>query len=475
MRRTLRRKQETPPRRRFLLPPQGTTHTPAWWRSHFEAASVRHPKVRWELMTARGHAFDSARVHVCRGGRRPDRSPPRLWTLTDGAPGNETQVSALAQALGWPNRSIRLERDDGIGLPFSGLGSNLRALRGDDQALEALQPPWPELLVVAGRRVAPVARWVREASRGRTQVVAIGSKAATPANEVDLALTMVGAAHFPHPNRVEIDRPLVSRSALAPVSPKWRERIEAISGRRIVLLLGSGTRRLGLDGPEAEALGRLVAESAAGLGASILISASRHCSPEVRVGCLRGVGKVAIVHQETRDQRVEENAWPAFLAAGDVFVYLGLGETTLAEICATGRPVFLAPQFPSRSSLWIRMRDRLAGAVVSRAEARPENDRGTTRPQQRLELLCARLLDRGWVRPRRDVESFRGRLVRSGQARLLRSPIRAGDLIGFTDPPASELPRIANCIRQMLGVELNDDQAMVPEVRQVLDVPKENE
>ena len=450
---------EKSPRRRFLLPPQGTTHTPEWWRSHFEAASIRHPEVSWELMTTRGGAFDSDRIHVRRGGPRPSSSSPAVWTLTDGEPGNETQVSALAAALGWPAVAIRTERRERLRLPFSGLGTHLRALRGDDRAMAKLQSPWPDLLVVAGRRVAPAARWIRQASRGRTQVVAIGSKAATPANEVDLAVTKTGSALFPHPHRFEVDQPLVSGAPQTLISARWRKRIDAVKGRRIVLLLGSGTRRLGLDEESAEALGRLIAESASGLGASILVSASRHCAPEVRLGCLRGLGKAAIVHQETRDQRRSEHAWPAFLEAADVFVYLGLGETTLAEICATGRPVFLAPQLPSRASIWVRMRDGVAEAVVARAEARPANDRGTTRPQQGLELLCARWVDRGWVRPRRDVESFRGHLVRSGHARLLRAPIRAEDLVGFTEPAESEIPELAGHIRRMLGVEQDIDQA----------------
>ncbi|MBW1845388.1 MAG: hypothetical protein JRJ05_13680, partial [Deltaproteobacteria bacterium] len=51
------RTPETAPRRRFLFPPEGTTHTPGWWRSHFEAASERHPDISWELMSARGTAF----------------------------------------------------------------------------------------------------------------------------------------------------------------------------------------------------------------------------------------------------------------------------------------------------------------------------------------------------------------------------------------------------------------------------------
>jgi len=48
---------ESRPRRRLLLPPQGTVHTPDWWRSHFEAAARRHPEISWQLLTARGPVF----------------------------------------------------------------------------------------------------------------------------------------------------------------------------------------------------------------------------------------------------------------------------------------------------------------------------------------------------------------------------------------------------------------------------------
>ena len=88
------------------------------------------------------------------------------------------------------------------------------------------------------------------------------------------------------------------------------------------------------------------------------------------------------------------------------------------------------------------MRDRVVAAIIARAEARPANDRGTTRPQEGLELLSARLIAGGWVRARQDVEALRGRLVRSGHARLLRAPIRAGDLEGFASATSSEVDGI---------------------------------
>jgi mitochondrial fission protein ELM1 len=458
------------PRRRFLLPPQGTTHTREWWESHFEAASARHPEISWNLMSARGNAFESDCVHLRSGGPRPDATPPSVWTLTDGEPGNDAQVDALASVLGWPRDQISPEMGPFSRLPFVSRGAHLRGLDAQSSGRTRLHPPWPDLLIVAGRRVAPVARWVRVASRGRTRVVALGAKAATPADEVDLAVTPRGAMLFPHPHRIEIDRPLVVSDpmsfAKSSATSAWQDRLASLSGgdrgssdeigigsgRRLVLTIGSGTERLGLDGTAAEALGRLVAESASGLGASVFVSASRHARPEVFEGVLRGLGRVAFVHHETADQRPEERPWTALLESADLFVMAGLGETSLAEICATGRPVFLTPQLRSGRRFWSGLRDRWLRMLVERAQARPANDRGTTRPQEGLELLCARLIDRGWVRPRRDVEALRGRLVRNGHARLLRAPIRGSDLEGFAGPVESEIEGVADRIREMLGV-----------------------
>jgi hypothetical protein len=158
---------ESVPRRRFLLPPQGTVHTRDWWRSHFQAAAARHPEISWQLISARGYGFDAEGVRVHSGGPRPDATPPRVWTLTDGEPGNETQVVALAEALGWPWESRQPALSGVAALPFSGQGTHLRALRAESLGRQALQAPWPDLLIVAGRKVAAVARWVRHEARRR--------------------------------------------------------------------------------------------------------------------------------------------------------------------------------------------------------------------------------------------------------------------------------------------------------------------
>ena len=450
------RTPEKAPRRRFLRPPQGTTHTVDWWRSHFEAASRRNPGVAWELMTARGKAFDADGTRVHSGGPRPDTTPPTVWTLTDGAPGNEVQVAAVADGLGWPTRRIDARFGGRSRWPLAERGAHLAGLEQDAEAA-GLTEPWPDLLITAGRRAAPVARWIRARARGRTRVVALGPKAATPADAVDLAITPRGANLFPHPNRLETDRPFVSTLTSERGAVAWRERIEEIPGRKLLVAIGSGTRRLGLDAGSAESLGRLVAESAADLGMSVVVSASRHADDEVFQGCLRGLGRPALVHRETPDQRPEERPWRALIDASDLYVMVGLGETALAELVSTGRPVFLSPQLRGGLTPWSRLRAAVLSVIVDRAQARPQNDRGTTRPQEGLELYAARLIDRGWVRPRRDAEALRGRLVRAGHARLLRAPIRATDLEGFAAVPEDEMAPAVERIRAMLGVTIAAD------------------
>ena len=457
------RTPETLPRRRLLLPPQGTTHTLAWWRSHFEAASQRHPELSWELMSARGRSFEREdQLTVRTGGQRPDQTPPQVWTLSDGAPGNDCQLNALTDALNWPAARLDVRLNSLSRLPLLSRGAHLHGLesfgsRGRDgsRGKEALPGPFPDVLLVAGRRVAPIARWIREQSRGRTQVVALGPKAATPADAVDLAVTPRGAQLFPHPNRFETDRPLTHT---AKPTKAWRDRIAKFPGQKVVFLLGSGTARLGLDDESAVALGRLVKESAESLGASVLVSASRRTRASIFEGCLRGLGSAAFVHRETPEQRDEERPWSALVEAADLFVIAGLGETTLAEVCATGKPVFLSPQLAGGRSPWARLRDGVIERIVERSQARPLNDRGTVKPQEGLELFSAKLIDRGWVRPRRDAEALRGRLVRAGHARLLRAPIRATDLGGFAAPDVSEVGVVARRIKKMLGVPFDPNE-----------------
>lgn len=431
------------PRRRFLYPPAGTAFTPAWWRSHFEAAAVRHPHVRWELLTTGGRDFAHDGHRLARGGPRLDATPPRIWTLTDGEPDHEREASALANALGGAGASFGVESPP-------------------------LIPPWPDLLIVAGRSVAERARRLREDAHGRCLVVALGGGAAIPVDAVDLAVVPRGDAIFPHPRLVEIDRPLVApplRTSLRAGS--LGARLAALPGPRLVVRFDVGGGESGASSRALADFGGRVRESAARLGASVLLWTPPGASPAQLAVWQQALGEVAFPAptsaEPTRDPAAREELGHALLAVGDVFIHAGESESALAELVATGRPVFVAPD-PSgpRSTTdagFIEpVRRRIAEAIVARARAKPANDRGTTRPQEGLEWLCAKAVEAGHVRPRSECEPLRAQMLAAGHVRTFATALSPADLSGFPPPPASELTRVAARVHALVGTSAVSDQ-----------------
>jgi mitochondrial fission protein ELM1 len=131
----------------------------------------------------------------------------------------------------------------------------------------------------------------------------------------------------------------------------------------------------------------------------------------------------------------------------------------LAEGVATGKPVYIYP-LPERDP---GLRLRISQAITKKAYSRPRKEKGTVRPQQGSEYICARLIQRGVIRPPRDLRQLHQGLVEHGTAfpwgapltTETRTPLREIDLVaervkalfGATDAPEpgdrSEHPRLA--------------------------------
>ena len=102
----------------------------------------------------------------------------KIWTLTDGRPGNEAQALGLAEAIArrrpariivrrvapkaWTARlPAQLWHGLGVregGWPFTAYGPRVRRIK----------PPWPDLVIGAGRRIAPLVAALGRLYRVRT-------------------------------------------------------------------------------------------------------------------------------------------------------------------------------------------------------------------------------------------------------------------------------------------------------------------
>jgi mitochondrial fission protein ELM1 len=411
--------------------------TPEWWIERIERAAAAHPGVRWEatLTTPDGRRLERA------GGPRPDASPPRVWVLTDDRGGNTTQSIGLAEALGWPY--VRKALVPG---PLSMLHNRLLGASRAGIARrrsDPLEPPWPDLVIAAGRRTAPVALWIRAQSRGRTRLVHLGRKGGDAADRFDLVATPSYCRLFPHPRRVETCAPLhsVTPARVAEARERWRDRFAALPSPRIAVLVGGTSGQYRIDAAQAARLATDVARLARELGGSILATTSRRTGRAATRAFCAALGPDAIVY---RAGDPGENPYLGLLAWADRLVVTGDSESMLAEAASTGKPIWIYPLAVRASFRLLRWpRDR----ILARAQAKPAGPRGTPRPQRGLERQCGRLIERGWVRPARDLDLLHGELARRGLA----LPFGAPGQVARADPLA-DTGLVAERVRALLGV-----------------------
>src|SRR5581483_6461257 len=102
-----------------------------------------------------------------------------------------------------------------------------------------LAPPWPDLVISAGRRNEPVARWIRARAGGRTRLVHLGRPWADP-RRFDLVVTTPQYRVPALANVIEIEAPLhrVSPERLAEAAARWQPAFAALPRPRIAVLVG---------------------------------------------------------------------------------------------------------------------------------------------------------------------------------------------------------------------------------------------
>ena len=418
-----------------------TVRPPAWWQAQFEAAGRRHPEVGWELATAEPAAFGRTRMRWRTAGRWLDARGPRVWILDDGRAEDTAQSLALAEALGWPYEIKRVRFNGLDRLDHRLLDST--ALSLDRSTSAELRPPWPDVVVAAGTRSAPIARWIDRRSDGRSRTIQLGRKAVCNADAYSATVVPAHARLPYHPRRIETMAPLtrVSDTRLAEAASTWPDLHGNAPRPLVVLLVGGTTARYRLDGTTALRLAHDVRDFAHAAGGSLITLTTRWTTPaacRALEGALEAPDRVHRWHR-----RSNEDFYHACLAAADVLVVTGESEALLADAAATGKPLYIY-DLPKRRP---GPGTRLAEAMVARAHAEPLNDRGTPRPQQRLERLCGRLLADGLLRPTRDLDRLHAALVEHGGAHRFGEPLTT-----TTRPALHEAATVAARVKALLGI-----------------------
>jgi len=364
---------------------------------------------------------------------------PRVWVLADDRAGNTTQSVGLAEALGWPFEHKTLVPGRLSALHNRLLGASRAGI--DKTRSDPLEPPWPDLLIAAGRRTAPVAQWVRQKSAGHTRLVQLGRKGGDHADLFDLVVTPAYARLAPHPHRIELEAPLhrLSEAKLAEARSRWEAAFGPLPAPRVAVLAGGSSGQYRLTREVARRLAAAVATAVLPCRGAVLATTSRRTGAAPTDALRRALAEVPGSFHAPGDPG--ESPYLGMLAWADCIVVTGDSESILAEAVSLGRPVFVF-DLPERASF--RVLRFFREGVVRGAEARAVSDGAT--PWMRL---CAQLVELGWVRPPRDLSLLHASLIRRGVARPFsefRCPVPTGE-----EKPSRETDAVVGRVRELLG------------------------
>lgn len=361
------------------------------------------------------------------------QAQPLIWVVLSDKRGDNGQVETVEKALGWQceHRYVHMREPYVFGKPK--LEASLHHL--DPSRSDALEPPWPDLILTIGRRPSMVALWIREQSGGRTKIVLLGK----PTGRLELYDLMIASGENqlpPLPNVLPISWPLmrISEEAVATAAATWRPRLAALPRPLIGIMVGGPTGPLIFNASVARRLAELAEDIAGEMGGTPYFTTSRRTPPAVVAALKASLPKGAWLFDWTSE--AEENPYLGLLGLADGFVVTGDSVSMMVEVAQLGKP--LAILNPARS--WLGALDQLRRSF-SRFLFAPSGGTAGGRWRQGLSRMFYRM---GLLNQTRDFVAFHKFLVDRGLA------VWAGD--GFPPPQGSlpdELPLIVARIKAL--------------------------
>ena len=265
-------------------------------------------------------------------------SQPIIWCLLGRKAGDNTQVLALADELGYEHEEKNI-----MAQPWE-LFTHLKlqvTLAGIDRANSSpLGAPWPDLVITAGRRNEPVARWIKHQSGGRTRLVHIGRPWA-PLETYDLIVT-TPQYFLPQRNNILHNRLPLHRLLpyeLEPAAELLLPELQGLPRPWIALLVGGDSGKFVFTVAKAKRLGQLASRLAGQITGSLLLSDSPR-TPKAAADALESSLQEA-PHYSYRWGRGTDNPYRGMLALADAFVITGESMSMLGEARAMGKPLYI--------------------------------------------------------------------------------------------------------------------------------------
>lgn len=262
---------------------------------------------------------------------------PVVWVLSGFKAGDTTQMLALADALGWAYEVKRLVYRRTELLSNRLLGATLSGINQPES--DNLTPPWPDLVITAGRRNEPVARWIKK-QHPPTRLVHLG-RPWSAINCFDLVITTPQYFVPAGNNVLHIALPLhsVTPEILAGWRRQWCEKFTCLPGPLWAVMLGGDSGPYVFNQEKAVRLAGWLNRRVESEGGAVLVTNSARTSPEVYQAFLDELSVPSRSYHWLADD--PGNPYRGYLACADNLVVTGESISMLAEAAATEKPLYI--------------------------------------------------------------------------------------------------------------------------------------
>ncbi|HTW34313.1 MAG TPA: mitochondrial fission ELM1 family protein [Rhizomicrobium sp.] len=302
----------------------------------------------------------------------------KVWVVTDGGAGYEVQAIGVAEALGVAPEIKRVKQ----AAPWRWL-----APWGPTMHTGDIAPPWPDLVLAAGRQSIPFARMIKRRSKGKTFVAVLQDPRVppswfdfvwVPAHDKLRGPNVLATVVSPH--RLTPERLLNEARRILPA-------IDHLPRPRVAVLLGGTNGVFRFDEAAAARIGAELAELGRRYGAGLMVTPSRRT----------GARQAEIIRERIKDTPSVmwigegENPYFGYLGAADVILVTCDSVNMVGEAAGTGKPVYVI-ELEGGSAKW----ERFLGAIYASGAARPfagEIDSWVYKPLNATEEIASALVD----------------------------------------------------------------------------------
>ena len=202
-----------------------------------------------------------------------------------------------------------------------------------------LVPPWPDLIIGAGRQSAAPAAYIRQISKGKTKVIQI----LNPRMRLDLFDLIVAPEHdgLCGENVFNTLGALtkLTNSQLEKAAKQFSSQLKQFPRPLMSVFVGGASSAYKFGKEEAQKLVLNLEKYIYNSGGSVALTPSRRTCPKAKEVLRKGLENLPAVMWD----EVSENPYFGYMALGDFLMVTGDSVSMICEACFTGKPTYIYP------------------------------------------------------------------------------------------------------------------------------------